>query len=287
MKDRKQHVIKMAHQLFIEKGFQATSIQDILEYSGISKGTFYNYFSSKNELLIELIKSIYQKMEKDRNDLLVGQDPSNTEIFIEQIKLQMKTNRTYKLIALFEEVIVSNDEDLKQFIRDGQLRLVRWIYNRFIDIFGVRKKSVLLDCSIMFLGILHHNLRYYALIYDSNTSLHQVVRYSVNRIVKMVNEVSETEEQLINPEALDNLFPCIKNNDQAYQQKLYQTILELKKTLINNDEQIKYIELLDFIQSEILNSKKPRKYLIESALLSLKTDKAFSEQQLQELERLV
>ena len=60
MNDRKQHVIKMAHQLFIEKGFQATSIQDILDYSGISKGTFYNYFSSKSELLIAIFKTHLQ-----------------------------------------------------------------------------------------------------------------------------------------------------------------------------------------------------------------------------------
>ena len=66
MNDRKQHVIKMAHQLFIERGFQNTSIQDILEYSGISKGTFYNYFSSKNELLIALFKEIFKRIKKER-----------------------------------------------------------------------------------------------------------------------------------------------------------------------------------------------------------------------------
>src|SRR5690606_34032782 len=104
MNDRKQHVVKMAHQLLIDKGFQATSIQDILDYSGISKGTFYNYFSSKNELLIALFKTIYKKLEQDRNELLIGKDPTNIEIFIKQIELQMNTNRTNKLISLFEEV---------------------------------------------------------------------------------------------------------------------------------------------------------------------------------------
>ena len=74
----------MAHQLFIDKGFHATSINDIIEYSGISKGTFYNYFSSKNELIIELFKTNYKQLEKDRNDLLIGQDPANFEIFIKQ-----------------------------------------------------------------------------------------------------------------------------------------------------------------------------------------------------------
>ena len=61
MNDRKQHVINKAHQLFIDKGFQATSIQDILDYSGISKGTFYNYFSSKNELLIAIFTNQNKK----------------------------------------------------------------------------------------------------------------------------------------------------------------------------------------------------------------------------------
>ena len=46
MIDRKQHVVNRADQLFIHKGVQSTSVQDILEHSGISKGTFNNYFSS-------------------------------------------------------------------------------------------------------------------------------------------------------------------------------------------------------------------------------------------------
>ena len=61
MNDRKQHVVNMAHQLFINKGVQSTSVQDILEYSGISKGTFYNYFSSKHELLIALFTNLNKK----------------------------------------------------------------------------------------------------------------------------------------------------------------------------------------------------------------------------------
>ncbi|MGA9227687.1 MAG: helix-turn-helix domain-containing protein, partial [Mesobacillus sp.] len=70
MNDRKQLVIDKAHDLFIEKGYQATSLQEILEYSGISKGTFYNYFSSKNELLIAIFKNTYQKIEKERQELI-------------------------------------------------------------------------------------------------------------------------------------------------------------------------------------------------------------------------
>ena len=155
MNDRKQQVVNKAHQLFIDKGFQATSIQDILDYSGISKGTFYNYFSSKNELLIAIFKNIFEKVEQGRNELLIGQDASNIEIFMKQIEFQLKTNHDNKLLSLFEEVHFSNDEDLKQFIKRGNFQSLHWLYGRFIDLFGESKKPYLLDCAIMFMGILY------------------------------------------------------------------------------------------------------------------------------------
>ncbi|QGS69069.1 TetR family transcriptional regulator [Oceanobacillus sp. 143] len=55
MNDKKKNVVKVAHQLFIEKGFQSTSIQDILDVSGISKGTFYKYFHLKTNYLLPFL----------------------------------------------------------------------------------------------------------------------------------------------------------------------------------------------------------------------------------------
>jgi len=41
-------------QLFEKKGFSETSIQDIVDSLGVTKGTFYYYFSSKEELLMDI-----------------------------------------------------------------------------------------------------------------------------------------------------------------------------------------------------------------------------------------
>jgi AcrR family transcriptional regulator len=286
MNDRKQHVIKMAHQLFIEKGFQSTSIQDILDYSGISKGTFYNYFPSKNELLIALFKSIYKKMEQERNELLIGQDPSDMEIFIKQIELQMNTNRANKLLSLFEEVFFSKDEELKDFIKSGQLRMIKWIYQRFIDLFGDSKKPFLLDCTIMFLGILNHNIKYNFMANDQNLNIYEIVRYSVNRIAKTVIEVSISGDQLIQPDVIDRWLPDTLTCNQIFHKKLHEAILSLKKNQKQMNE--KSEELLDFIEDELLKSNNPRKFLIESALLSLKSTLISKEnKELQKLEELV
>ncbi|KAA0546383.1 TetR/AcrR family transcriptional regulator [Bacillus sp. BGMRC 2118] len=288
MNNRKQHVLIKAHQLFIEKGFQATSIQDILEFSSISKGTFYNYFSSKNELLIAIFSSIYKKLEKDRDALLVSQDPSDVSIFIKQIELQMKTNRENQLITLFEEVSFLNAEDLKQAIKKAQLRYLIWIYKRFIELFGEEKKPYLFDCAVMFSGILHHNMRYYALAYKSQPNIEQVVQYSVQRIQAIVEDVSESKEQLLRPELIESWMPNNKKERKNVRKNIIQLVFTLKEFAAQHPEQKKHIELLEFIQEELTESKHPRTHLINISIHTLKADNNLSDQQeFKKLEELI
>jgi AcrR family transcriptional regulator len=290
MYNRKQNVIKMSQQLFIEKGIQATSIQDILDYSGISKGTFYNYFSSKSELLIAIYKTIYKKLEKDRNDLLLGQDPADIEIFIKQLEMQMISNRKNKLIPLYEEVMTSNDVDLKQFIQRSRLNSLNWHYGRFIDIFGEDKKPYLLDCAIMFQGILQHNVQYNRLAYETGEKISLVVRYSVGRLLKMVDDVVESGQQLHEPSLLEKWLPGCQKNNFGFKSELLLLIVPFRKAIMKHlhdeGEQEKYLELLDFIKEEILHASNPRKFLIESALTSL-NEIPLCKKELQQLENLV
>lgn len=288
LNERKQNVIEIAQKLFIEKGFQATSIQEILDTSGISKGTFYNYFSSKNELLIALFNTHYKKLVRNMNDLLIGQDPSNIDIFIKQIEYHMEMNKAYKLGALYEEVFVTNDAELKQFLKEGHLRILRWIYERFLDIFGKEKKDCLLDCAIMFMGILNQNYKFYSTEHSPDTSIHKVVIYSVNRITKLVNEVYESGDVLVNPGFLDRWLPDGKNSNLLLKKELFNTIFTIRKQVPANQDQTKYIELLDFIQNELLHARRPRKFLIESALMSLRIEPdLLNKKEIQKLEQLV
>ncbi|MCM3764713.1 TetR/AcrR family transcriptional regulator [Neobacillus niacini] len=287
MNERKQHVLRKAHQLFIEKGFQATSIQDILEYSGISKGTFYNYFSSKNELLIAVCKKSVADLEKMRDDLLIGQSPSDIEVFIKQIELQLKLNRKNNLITLFEELMFSDDKDMKQFFKKGQIKNIRWLYQRFIDLFGEEKKLFLLDCAIMFMGTLRDNLRYSNLAYQSNTNIAEVVRYTVNRLVKIVDEVSEANEQLIAPETLETWLPS-KKPGPSFKKELHHLVASLKNSLPGTDQQESQTELLSFIEEELLDSKNPRRFLIESTMAALTSlGDPIWENNLRQLKRLI
>ena len=48
---RRNEILDAAQELFIRKGYDLTSVQDILDVAGISKGAFYHYFGSKVEML--------------------------------------------------------------------------------------------------------------------------------------------------------------------------------------------------------------------------------------------
>ena len=56
--ERRKEILLTARSLFIHNGYDQTSINDILKIVDIAKGTFYYYFSSKEEVLQEIIIDI-------------------------------------------------------------------------------------------------------------------------------------------------------------------------------------------------------------------------------------
>ncbi len=50
-KTKKDKIISTANKLFIKLGYENVTVNQIIEDSGVSKGTFYHYFEAKKELL--------------------------------------------------------------------------------------------------------------------------------------------------------------------------------------------------------------------------------------------
>ena len=98
----RKKIIENADRLLYEKGYQDMSIVDITQASGVAKGTFYNYFYTKEDLLLELSKGHLSKLTEQIPGL-ADEDP------VESIRDYM--------VAYLKVVVESGDNMARQWIR--------------------------------------------------------------------------------------------------------------------------------------------------------------------------
>ncbi|MBT2217526.1 TetR/AcrR family transcriptional regulator [Virgibacillus dakarensis] len=95
MKDIKAEIFNCGKAIFQSKGYKDTNISDITKMAGTGVGTFYNYYSSKEQLFLDVYMS-ENKQIKNRivESLDVNEDPITlVKEFVTRILEAMHTNR--------------------------------------------------------------------------------------------------------------------------------------------------------------------------------------------------
>lgn len=75
MKDRREQLLEAAAQLFVQHGVRKTSVADVTRAAGVSKGSFYLEFSSKDALFDEVVRHEFSAYLADAA-ARVAQDPA-------------------------------------------------------------------------------------------------------------------------------------------------------------------------------------------------------------------
>ena len=78
------HILKVAIELFSKKGFENTSVESITRRAKIAKGTFYNFFEKKEDVLLYFLDQEYSKSEEEIESKL-----SSKQTFLDQIELSI------------------------------------------------------------------------------------------------------------------------------------------------------------------------------------------------------
>lgn len=119
---RKNQIIDAAKEMFIERGYQSTHIGEICDNLDIARGTVYQYFGNKREIVYSILESLEEKIEDifDSDDLIefVKSDPTGDEIsqFIRK-KFSKCVSAVIEepiVIMLMYKEIVGLDEDVTE-----------------------------------------------------------------------------------------------------------------------------------------------------------------------------
>lgn len=149
LSEKEKLILNSACELFSEKGYSATSTNEIAKKAGVSEGTIFRYFNTKNHilkgLLVQLIELVVENIAIPPIEKILQNEDSkdDKEIFKEIIMDRMElVHNNFKLF----KVIVSEamfHEDIKEIIYNKLISratiIVEDYYNRMVENGTARK----------------------------------------------------------------------------------------------------------------------------------------------------
>src|SRR5579864_3292743 len=116
-------LVAAARTIFERDGFQNARITDISKLAGMAHGSFYTYFSSKEEIFQEVIKDLLVELmgagspRAENGDGVIARIERANRLYLEAYQRHARLLRTWDEVATF-------NDDLAALLRLGQLQFV-------------------------------------------------------------------------------------------------------------------------------------------------------------------
>ncbi|WP_025783212.1 TetR/AcrR family transcriptional regulator [Sporosarcina sp. D27] len=250
MNERKLKVILAAQQVFQEKGIVATSVQDILNAAGISKGTFYNYFTSKNECLLAILEMANEESITRRRKLLLGQDRTDKTIFALQIVTRAHVDRERNLLPIYEAVFFSKDDEMRTFVRKQYLSEISWLSGRLLEVYGPESEPYNADGAVILVGMMQH-IHHFVKIggREKNTfNYDQLVPFTIRRLDDIMAGMISSGDKLLGKALLEKLTYADNEDTKEVLMSELRTML----SRFEKDREEKGIEYVTFLLEELV-----------------------------------
>lgn len=117
-RERRQQLMEFAAARFAENGYHPTSVAEVVQGLGVGKGVFYWYFSSKEELFLEILREAQHDLRR-RQQHDIGEEPDP----VRRIELGIRASMAWfaehrDLFNLFQ--FAATEERFAPQLRRGQ-----------------------------------------------------------------------------------------------------------------------------------------------------------------------
>lgn len=116
-----ENILTTASTLFLEKGYDQTNIQDILDALHLSKGGLYHHFSSKEEILEAVMKRHAQQMHQHLREMITKTKADNAKEKLKQVLFYLATDTS---IHRFDGTMRSQAKN-PYFVVNGMYNCIR------------------------------------------------------------------------------------------------------------------------------------------------------------------
>lgn len=132
VEDKKMLLYTCGKELFSAKGFKDTNISAITKEAGMAVGTFYNYYSSKEKLFMDIY---LEENAKLKEDCLQSLDLNQSPLLVAKQMLKLNTEGIQSNPILKEWYNKSVFEKLEQVYREENgIATVNFLYESFLEL---------------------------------------------------------------------------------------------------------------------------------------------------------
>lgn len=187
VKDPKKRILMVCVKMFIEKGFKATTMLDIIKEADVSSGTFQNIFKTKDGVLFDLINFMFD------NQFNMAKDISNEDlvlVYAIETSIQLAiTESNENIREIYKEVYTDND--LSELIREKTTKELIKIFKEYNPNW---EESDFYENEIGSSGIMR---AYMARKCDCYFTLKRKIEKFLNMTLKAYNVPSREREEVI------------------------------------------------------------------------------------------
>ncbi|MEK5240133.1 TetR/AcrR family transcriptional regulator [Paenibacillus sp. FSL L8-0470] len=287
--NKKEQIIKTAMQLFAVKGSSSTSMQEIAELCGISKGSLYLVFKSKEELE----RSIYIYCFRMIRDPLQREELESRRSPREKLRNQVEIllNHVYELREFLQRQIQEfagkGVMEVPEWLRKSNAPLLTWFQNKLETLYGPDILAYTGDLSLLGSGMIHSYIR---VIFNQGSPV---------SIARMADHLMDLLDIVVagllagKPDPLISsafLIQWLEEHGDNPRKSPLQLIKEMKVLLsatsaVDTQSLEEGLESLGILESEILMPH-PRKAIVRGMLSNLQSYPAL-DKELQDLNKLI
>ncbi|MEG0830623.1 MAG: TetR/AcrR family transcriptional regulator [Anaerovoracaceae bacterium] len=268
MKSKKHHIVEIATSCFIENGYSHSSMQDIAKNCNISKATIYKYFSSKEDLGLNVVYYLTEELAGNLSLIRQREDLSPMEKLRESIISRMKYFNQQN--SFIEILLLSLTPVEKERYLSSLYASKFHIFNIFAEIvaetFNPEGESNVYEITLCLNGLLKE-----ISVINKEQTLKIPPTVIANFILDSLSGISKARQgkpPLLTPGQI-NTMKAYREAVQTKYQPFFNRNHELKymreiiNTFSDKSEQEAYLEAIDLLNEEYRQSS-PRSIVIRA-----------------------
>ncbi|WP_346916608.1 TetR/AcrR family transcriptional regulator [Clostridium sp.] len=141
---KKQRILDAAISVFIENGFEETSLREIASAAGLTTGAIYHHFKNKDELFYHAVKeAMYfaQKLsEKDESSNIKSTENMLNEIS-NKVRERMSKVNEQRLLVLLIGYVLSKGGSLSESLKQDYNEIINKVADMYFYAFGIENED--------------------------------------------------------------------------------------------------------------------------------------------------